>query len=167
MIYLNRIEVIGNLTRDPELRYTPNGQAVASFAVATNRRYRDQAGTWVDAPAEYHEVVVWGQLGENCQKVLHKGDRVFVSGRQQTRSWEAQDGSKRYKTEVIVDAIIGPDQVNKGTGSNSEAFGSDFNQEMQTHAEPSSNPSKGKGGKKSIAATPAESEEINIDDIPF
>lgn len=167
MINLNRIEVIGNLTRDPELRFTPNGQAVASFAVATNRRYRDQAGNWVDSPPEYHEIVVWGQLAENCQKYLHKGERVFVSGRQQTRSWEAQDGSKRYKTELIVDAIIGPDQVNKSTGNADGIYG---NSAPETHEEQAEADSAAAPASKSKApakkASTAE-EEINIDDIPF
>jgi single-strand DNA-binding protein len=113
MLNLNRVEVIGNLTRDPELRYTPSNQAVTSFAIATNRRYKDQSGNWVDSPPEYHDVVIWGQVGERCNQVLHKGDRVFVTGRLQTRSWEAPDGQKKYKTEIVADTIIGPDLVNK------------------------------------------------------
>src|SRR3990167_1351280 len=113
MINLNRSEVIGNLTRDPELRFTPNGQAVASFAIATNRRYRDNSNNWVDSPPEYHEVVVWGKLGEGVHQILKKGMRVYAAGRVQTRSWDAADGTKRYKTELIVDTIIGPDQVSK------------------------------------------------------
>lgn len=160
MINLNRIEVIGNLTKDPELRYTPNNQAVASFSVATNRRYKDQSGNWVDSPPEYHEVVVWGQLGERCNQVLRKGEKIFVSGRLQTRSWEAQDGSKRYKTELIADTIIGPDQINKNVSSGdgiSPSFPASAPEEGET--------APAKGAKK--AATPAAEEEINIDDIPF
>ena len=108
---LNRIEVIGNLTRDPELRYTPNGQAVASFAVATNRRYQDKTGNWVDAEAEFHEVVVWAKLAEAVNKTIKKGDRVFVTGRVQTQSWEGQDGNRRTKTEIVADTVFGPDVV--------------------------------------------------------
>lgn len=157
MLNLNRVEVIGNLTRDPELRFTQNQQAVCSFAVATNRRYKDQSGNWTDATPEYHDVSVWGQLGERCSQVLKKGDRIYVSGRLQSRSWEAPDGAKRTKTEIVADSIIGPDQVNKNLRSGAEsAFGDDF-----ADATPAS-PSK-TGSKKNSAPV----EEINIDDIPF
>lgn len=159
MLNLNRIEVIGNLTRDPELRFTPTNQAVASFAIATNRRYRDQAGNWVDSPPEYHEIVVWGQLAERCNQVLHKGERIYVSGRLQTRSWEAQDGSKKYKTEVVADSIIGPDQVNKNMGGGDASYGS--------HEEGSAPAPKAAPAPAKKAAAPAADEEINIDDIPF
>lgn len=154
MIYLNKIEVIGNLTRDPELRMTKTNQSVASFSIATNRRYRDQSNNWVDAPAEYHEVSVWGVLGEKCQQVLRKGDRVFVSGRLQSSSWEAPDGTKRNKVEIVVDTIIGPDQVNKGTGSG------DFSVDGPEAATSASGAPKAK-------KTVAPEEEINIEDIPF
>lgn len=153
MLYLNRVEIVGNLTRDPELRFTPNQQAVASFAVATNRRYKDQTGNWIDAPAEYHEVVIWGQLGERCNQILHKGDRIFVSGRLQTRSWEGPDGNKRYKTELIADSIIGPDQMNKGLGGGGVDGINNYNEEPAA-------PVKAK-------KTAAVEEEINIEDIPF
>ena len=152
MIYLNRIEVIGNLTRDPELRFTNTSQSVASFSIATNRRYRDQSGNWVDAPAEYHEISVWGALGEKCQQLLHKGDRIFVSGRLQSRSWEAPDGTKRNKTEIVADSIIGPDQVNKGTNGMTDI---------------STDDPEATGTAKIKKSTSAPEEEINIDDIPF
>ena len=158
MLNLNHMEVIGNLTRDPELRFTPNNQAVTSFAIATNRRYRDQANNWIDAPAEYHEIVVWAQLAERCNQVLHKGDRVYLSGRLQTRSWEAQDGSKRYKTELIADTIIGPDVVNKNMSTGESGY---------THETPASSvPAASSPTPKKNASSPDE-EEINIDDIPF
>src|SRR5258708_25559337 len=153
MFNLNRVEVIGNLTKDPELRFTPNNQAVCSFSVATNRRYRDAANNWVDSPPEYHEVIVWANLAERCNQLLHRGDKVFVSGRQQTRSWEAQDGSKRYKTELIADTIIGPDQLNKGSGSSE----GNFAQEAPTEA-PAAAPKVAKTSKP--ASAPAD-EEIN------
>ena len=159
MLNLNRLEIIGNLTRDPELRFTPNGQPVASFAVATNRRYKDQSGNWVDSPPEYHEVVVWGQLAERCNQVLHKGERVYINGRLQTRSWEAQDGTKRYKTELVADTLIGPDQVNKNlSGGNNEGG--------YEESAPASAPAKS-SSKAAKPATPTPDDEINIDDIPF
>lgn len=154
MLNLNRIEVIGNLTRDPELRYTPSNQSVASFAVATNRRYKDQAGNWVDSPPEYHDIVVWAALGERCNQVLKKGDRVFVSGRLQTRSWEKPDGSKGYKTEIVADTVIGPDQVNKNMGGSAPMA----DEPAAESAAPAAKPKK--------AAAP-QADEINIDDIPF
>lgn len=154
MINLNRIEVIGNLTRDPELRMTPNNQSVTSFSVATNRRYRDNAGQWVDSPPEYHDIVVWAQLAERCNQVLHKGDRVFVSGRLQTRSWEAPDGQKKYKTEIVADTVIGPDTVNKSMGGHGDDYGAPADSAPAPAA---------KSSKKAAQAD----EEINIDDIPF
>lgn len=154
MINLNRIEVIGNLTRDPEMRMTPSNQSVTSFAVATNRRYRDNAGQWVDSPPEYHDIVIWGALGERCNQVLHKGDKVFISGRLQTRSWEAPDGQKKYKTEIVADSVIGPDAINKNMGGHG---GEEFASEAPAPA------AKPASKKKAEAAD----EEINIDDIPF
>ena len=166
MINVNRVEVVGNLTKDPELRYTPTNQAVASFAVATNRRYKDQTGNWIDSPPEYHDVVVWGQLGERCNQVLHKGDRVFLTGRLQTRSWEAPDGNKRYKTEVVVETIIGPDQVNKNMGNAGDGLGSNsFGGNAGYESGSDSGPAPKAATPKSSG--PASDEEINIDDIPF
>jgi single-strand DNA-binding protein len=155
MINLNRIEIVGNLTRDPEMRMTPSNQSVTSFSIATNRRYRDQAGNWVDSPPEFHDVVIWAQLGERCNQVLRKGDRVFASGRLQTRSWDAPDGQKKYKTEIVVDTIIGPDTINKAMGGG--MGGDDY------APAPGAAPETGKAPKKPAAAE----EEINIDDIPF
>lgn len=182
MINLNRVEIIGNLTRDPELRYTPTNQAVASFAVATNRRYKDQGGNWVDTPPEYHEVVVWAQMAEKVNQVLHKGERVFISGRQQTRSWEAQDGSKRYKTELVADTIIGPDMVNKNLNPGDGVYGTFAGGTDENAAESqagdsvpagdsvieSAPPTSTKSGKTSSKkGSSPEDEEINIEDIPF
>src|SRR3990167_5923847 len=102
---LNKVMIIGNLTRDPELRYTPNGQAVVGMGVATNRSWTDQAGEKKDE-VEFHDVVVWGKLAEICSQILAKGRRVYFEGRLQTRSWEAQDGAKRQKTEIIASDMI-------------------------------------------------------------
>jgi single-strand DNA-binding protein len=159
MLNLNRVEVIGNLTRDPELRFTPSQQAVTSFAIATNRRYKDQSGNWVDSPPEYHDIVVWGQLGERCSQVLHKGERVFIAGRLQTRSWEAPDGQKKYKTEIVADSVIGPDLVNKNLSGGAAGAGDDF---VPNNGPAASSKPAGSAPKK---ANPEE--EINIDDIPF
>ncbi|MCX6808499.1 MAG: single-stranded DNA-binding protein [Candidatus Berkelbacteria bacterium] len=105
MLNLNRAQILGNLTRDPEMRFTPNGQAVANFSVATNRRWKNSDGTDGDA-TEYHDVVIWGKQAEAVTPMLKKGEACFVEGRLQTRNWEGQDGVKRYKTEIIADNVI-------------------------------------------------------------
>lgn len=99
----NQAIVMGNLTRDPELRSTPGGQQVASFAVATNRTWVDGSGEKKDA-VEYHEIVAWGKLGELAAQYLGKGRKVMVIGRLQTQSWE-KDGVKRSRTEIVASDI--------------------------------------------------------------
>jgi single-strand DNA-binding protein len=98
---LNKCMIIGNLGRDPEMRYTPSGQAVTQFTVATNRNYRDQQGEW-QSETEWFRVVVWGQQAERTAERLRKGNKVYVEGRIQTRQWEDQSGAKRYTTELIA-----------------------------------------------------------------
>ena len=98
---LNKAMIIGNLGRDPEMRYTPNGQAVTQFTVAVNRNYKDGAGEWVEE-TEWFRVVAWGPLAERAAEYLRKGRKVYVEGRLQTRQWEGQDGQKRYTTELIA-----------------------------------------------------------------
>ncbi len=102
---LNRAQLIGNLTRDPELRYTPNGTAVCSFGLATNRSWKTDAGEKHDE-AEYHKIVAWNKLAELCSQFLVKGRKVFVEGRFATRTWTGQDGAQRNRTEIIISDII-------------------------------------------------------------
>jgi single-strand DNA-binding protein len=102
---LNRAMIIGNLTRDPETRTTPNGQMVTNFSVATSYVWKDASGQRQEKP-EYHNIVAWGKLAEICQQYLGKGRKVYVEGRIQTRDWEGQDGVKRYRTEVIAENMI-------------------------------------------------------------
>jgi single-strand DNA-binding protein len=101
---LNKCMIIGNLGRDPEMRYTPSGQAVTQFTVATNRNYRDQQGEW-QSETEWFRVVVWGQQAERTAERLRKGHKVYVEGRIQTRQWEDQTGNKRYTTELIANQV--------------------------------------------------------------
>jgi single-strand DNA-binding protein len=101
---LNKVMLIGNLTRDPEVRYTPQGNAVASFVVATNREWKSDGET--KQVADFHNVVAWNKLAEICGQLLKKGTKVYVEGRLQTRNWEDSQGSKKYKTEVVVDDMI-------------------------------------------------------------
>jgi single-strand DNA-binding protein len=102
---LNKAMIIGNLTRDPELKNTPTGIPVATFGVATNFVWTDQAGQRQEK-AEFHNIVAWRRLGEICGQYLHKGSKVYIEGRLQTRDWVGQDGVKRYRTEIIADNMI-------------------------------------------------------------
>lgn len=103
---LNKAMIIGRLTRDPELRSTPSGVPVCSFGVATNFVYTNQQTGQKVEQVEYHNVVLWRRLGEIANQYLKKGQRVFIEGRLQTRSWDAQDGTKRTRTEIVADNMI-------------------------------------------------------------
>jgi len=102
---LNKAQLIGNLTRDPEVRQTPSGRTVTSFSVATNYSWKDQNGQKQER-AEFHNIVAWGKLAEICGQYLTKGKKVYIEGRLQTRDWEGDDGVKRYKTEIVADNMI-------------------------------------------------------------
>jgi single-strand DNA-binding protein len=99
----NSVTLVGNITRDPELRFTPAGQAVATFGMAVNRRYQKN-GQW-EEQTSFFNVTAWGTLGENASNSLHKGARILVSGRLEQRSWETQEGDKRSVVEVVADEI--------------------------------------------------------------
>src|SRR6187401_2187303 len=101
---INRVVLVGNLTRDPELRHTPSGTAVCSLRIAVNTTRKDESGQWVDKP-NYFDVTVWGQQGENCAQYLAKGRPVAIDGRLEWREWEAQDGSKRQAVEIVADTV--------------------------------------------------------------
>jgi single-strand DNA-binding protein len=100
---INRVIVVGNLTRDPELRHTPSGNAVCSLRIAVNTTRKDESGQWVDKP-NYFDVTVWGQQGENCAQYLSKGRPVAIDGRLEWREWE-QDGNKRQAVEIVADNV--------------------------------------------------------------
>lgn len=100
----NRVELIGNLTRDPELRYTPQGSAVVSFSIATNRTFISDGEKKEEA--DFHRIVAWNKLAELCSQLLKKGNRVFVSGRLQNRSWEDQSGQTKQVTEIVIEDMI-------------------------------------------------------------
>ncbi len=111
----NRVELIGNLTRDPELRYTPNGAAVCTFGLATNRTYVSEGEKKEEV--DFHRLVAWNKLAELCNQLLKKGNRVFISGRLQTRSWEGQDGQSRQVTEIVIEDMILLTPKNSGESS--------------------------------------------------
>jgi single-strand DNA-binding protein len=101
---LNKAMIIGNLGRDPEMRYTPNGQAVTQFTVAVNRNYKDASGEWKEE-TEWFRVVAWAALAERTAEYLRKGRKVYVEGRLQTRTWDGQDGQKHYTTELVANTV--------------------------------------------------------------
>ncbi len=153
---LNRAQILGNLTRDAEMRFTPNGQAVASFAVATNRKWKGRDGAPDGEDTQYHDVVVWGKQAETLTPMLKKGGPVYVEGRLQTRNWEGQDGVKRYKTEIVADTII----VLSSRGGNYAPAGPGVIEEIADHGEVKADEKTHDGNKKS-------EDEIDIDEIPF
>ena len=157
MYSLNKALIIGNLTRDPEIKTIPNGQTVCNFAVATNRRYKDKDGNTVDTP-EYHEVVIWGKPAEWASQSLSKGKKVYIEGRLQTRSWEGADGTKRSRTEIIADDFIA--LAPKEGASSFDIAGAISGDEPKSDKKNSS-----AAGKKSENV--GTTDEINLDDIPF
>lgn len=118
---LNKVQLIGNLTREPEIRYTTGGTPVVTFGMATNKSWKDQDGN-VKEIAEFHNIVAWNKMAEICQQLLAKGMKVYIEGSLSTRSWEADDGSTRYKTEVRVNDMILLDSKGKqGAGFDESA----------------------------------------------
>lgn len=113
---LNKAMIIGNLTRDPEIKTIPSGTTVASFGVATNRIWTDQQGQKKEA-VEFHNIVAWRRLAEICGQYLHKGSKIYIEGRLQTRDWTGQDGVKRYRTEIIAENMIMLDRAGAGNVS--------------------------------------------------
>jgi single-strand DNA-binding protein len=101
---INRVVLVGNLTRDPELRHTPSGMAVCSLRLAVNTRRKDESGNWGDKP-NYFDITVWGQQGENCAQYLAKGRPVAIDGRLEWREWDAQDGTKRQAVDIVADNV--------------------------------------------------------------
>jgi single-strand DNA-binding protein len=121
MASLNQCNFIGNLVRDPEMKFIPNGKAVTNFTIACNERWKEQTGE-VKESVEYVKIVAWGKFAENCEKLLSKGKLVFVSGKLQTRPWEDRNGNKRYTTEVVANQmqVLSPTNSSEGGYSNNE-----------------------------------------------
>ena len=104
MAAINRVVLVGNLTRDPELRHTPSGTAVCSLRLAVNTRRKDETGQWIDKP-NYFDITVWGNQGERCAQYLAKGRPVAVDGRLEWREWETPEGNKRQAIDVVADTV--------------------------------------------------------------
>ncbi|MEA2056765.1 MAG: single-stranded DNA-binding protein [Patescibacteria group bacterium] len=146
---LNKVMLIGNLTRDPNLRYTPNNTAVCSFGLATNRAWNTDDGR--EERTDFHNVVSWAKLAEICDQILQKGDKVYVEGRLQTRDWKVDDGPDRRVTEIVIDNMIKLASPRGRSGDNS-GDSSDYK-------------------KKESTEEPAKESEVDTeevaDDIPF
>lgn len=160
---LNQVTLMGNLTRDPELRQTPTGQNVTSFSLALNRSYKDASGEWQEA-TDYIDIVAWGPLAERVSQYLSKGRRCLVQGRLQSRSWE-QDGQKRNKVEVLASDVTFLDSRGEGgdneAGGNSNAGGYSKNANAGTAKPAPAAP------KKDVVIEDIGDQPINLDDIPF
>lgn len=144
---LNRVTLIGRLTRDPEVRSTPAGRSVASVTVATGRAWTDQAGQ-KQKESEFHNIVMWSKLADIAGQYLRKGARLYVEGRLKTRDWTGQDGVKRYRTEIVAENMIMLDGPAR-SGATSESIPN--NQSNDSSEEPQ----------------PVMEEEIKVEDIPF
>ena len=162
----NQVVLMGNLTRDPELRQTPNGQNVCSFSLALNRSYKGADGQWQEA-TDYIDIVAWGPLGERVAQYLSKGRPCLVNGRLQSRSWE-QDGQKRSKVEVVAQDVTflgGPGGGDGGNGGGSYSGGNGGYQSNNAGGGGSSRPAAKK--KDDVVIEDVGDEPINLDDIPF
>lgn len=151
---LNRAQIIGNLTRDPEMRQIPGGQMVATFGVATNFTWKDQSGQQQNK-TEFHNIVAWRKLAEICGQYLKKGSKVYVEGRLQTREWEGEDGVKRYRTEIVADNMIMLDRRGEVVSADRAAAGISKQEERDPLDEV-------------IGEVASEDTEgVKIDDLPF
>jgi len=153
---LNRVQIIGNLTKEPEIKQIPGGKTVATFSIATNFTWNDASGQKQEK-SEFHNVVAWGKLADICGQYLRKGSKTFVEGRLQTRDWEGEDGVKRYRTEIVIENMIMLDRKGGSEGGGDEqGFRGGINRSSTTSA----------GSAAPVAAMGGE-DEVSIDDLPF
>jgi len=168
---LNRVQLIGNLTRDPELRYTPNGNAVCTFGLATNRTWTTDSGEKREE-VDFHRIVAWNKLAELCSQFLTKGRKVYVEGRLSTRNWTGQDGAQKSTTEVVIDDMILLDNKQSGgaqQSSKSEEF-SEPEMPEESHAKakrPAQKDSPANEEQEDKKEEAGSDEEVAPDDIPF
>lgn len=161
----NKAFVLGNVTRDPEMRTTPGGQNVCSFGIATNRVWKDQSGQQQRA-AEFHNIVAWGRLAEIANQYLKKGSLVFIEGRIQTRSWQDKNsGEKRFRTEIVAETMqLGP----RGAGGEAGAGAGRTDEAAQPATpEPSSVGAAGLEPPVETVQYPGDEDEIKPEEIPF
>jgi single-strand DNA-binding protein len=173
---LNKVLLIGNLTRDPELRYTPQGTPVCTFGLATNRSWQPSVGGERQEETEFHRIVAWNKLAELCSELLFKGRKTFVEGRLQTRNWTDAQGQERTTVEIVIDNMIvldskrkdgqegggeyqqQPEYVDQGTEAQSEPVANEQPAEVEPEA-PKDSPVKKESSKTE--------DKVNPDDIPF
>ena len=158
---LNKVQLIGNLTRDPELKYTPNGAAVCTISIATNRSWTTDTGEKKDE-ADFHRLVAWNKLAEICGQLLKKGRKVYVEGRLSTRSWQDKDGQTKYMTEVVLSDMILLDSRPTGEVSAEAAGPEEFNVPDNFDVEVDT-----KKESKSKTKKEESKPEETSDDIPF
>lgn len=158
---LNKVILIGNLTRDPELRYTPQGTAVCSFGVATNRQWKTETGDTRDE-AEFHKLVAWDKLGEICAQMLKKGKRAYFEGRIQSRKWTGQDSVERTSVEIIISDMIMLDAKR----SDEIAVPDDLGESSESQVPAAAKPIK-KAKKQEEKEESADTADIDDSDIPF
>ena len=162
---LNKVMIIGRLTRDPELRTTPSGINVCQMGVATSYVYTNQATGQKVENTEFHNVVLWRKLGEIAHQYLKKGNQIYIEGRLQTRSWDAQDGQKKYRTEIIADNMIMLGSKNSGTSSPSSAPGGSY--QAPSPAMKPATPETSQPAPTEELPTIQQGEDINVENIPF
>ncbi len=164
---LNRIILVGNLTRDPEMKSTQSGQNLCTFGLATNRIWTDPDTKEKQKNTEFHNIVLWGRLAEISSQYLQKGSLVLVEGRIQTRSWEDNSGNKRYRTEVVGQNIqFGPKSSQQNSPQlNQNQPKQEKEEDIPVIEERAEIPSKDK--KKDKEENKGQDEEINVEDIPF
>lgn len=179
---LNKVMLIGNLTRDVEVRYTPSGTAVATFGLATNRSWSSGEGGDRQEETQFHRIVAWSKLAEICGQLLFKGRRIYIEGRLQTRKFTGQDGQQREITEIVAENMMILDTRNRdgnGGGSYSDedmvAVGEESNQapaDTASMGEADDKPAKPAGKTRAKAKVEDKpetslSDEVNVEDIPF
>lgn len=162
-MYLNKIFLIGNLTREPELRALPTGNKVVTFGMATNRVWKDQTGKRQEA-TEYHNVVAFGRQAETIAQYSHKGSSIMIEGRLQTRSWEGPDGKKNYRTEVVTEGFqFGPRP--QGIGPQTGTYHAPGALDASAPGSDAETPQRDAATDLDTIEYPTE--EINLEDIPF
>lgn len=176
---LNKVMLIGNLTRDVEVRYTPSGTAVATFGLATNRSWSSGDGADRQEETQFHRIVAWSKLAEICGQLLFKGRKIFIEGRLQTRKFTGQDGQQREITEIVAENMMILDTRNRDgapMGNDEVNLASQVNEDMPDTTLPEGSAATGEVVEEKTASKPAKKapkveepvdDSVNVEDIPF
>jgi single-strand DNA-binding protein len=167
---LNKVMIIGNLGKDPEMKYTPQGTPITTFSVAVSRSRKGSDGQVIDE-TEWFRVVAWERLAETCNEYLHKGSKVYIEGRLQTRKYTGQDGQERQIVEVVAQEmqLLDPRQGGQGGGNygDSESGGSNYRSNSINRPAPQRSTGGSAGGAGSSQSSGYEDTDMDVDDIPF